>query len=176
MRFTKTTVEGAWVIDIEPIVDERGLFARAWCRREFEEHGCGESFVQASVAVSTRRGTLRGLHYQLPPHQETKLVRATKGAAYVVVLDLRHDSSSYRRWCAAELSAENHRTLYVPPGCAQGYQTLADDSELFYQMSTFYAPDAARGVRYDDPGFDIRWPLEVAVISAKDRSWPDYVS
>jgi dTDP-4-dehydrorhamnose 3,5-epimerase len=176
VRFSKTNVAGAWLIDIEPIVDDRGFFARAWCRHEFEQHGCGEPLVQASMAVSTRRGTLRGLHYQLPPHEEAKLVRATRGAAYVVVLDLRHDSPSYRRWYAAELAAENRRTLYVPPGCAQGYQTLADDSELFYQMSAFYAPEAARGVRYDDPGFDIRWPLDVAVISAKDRSWPDYVS
>ncbi|HWB14669.1 MAG TPA: dTDP-4-dehydrorhamnose 3,5-epimerase [Pirellulales bacterium] len=176
MRFSKTTVAGVWLIDIEPIVDERGFFARAWCRHEFEQHGCGEPFVQASVAVSRRQGTLRGLHYQLPPHQEAKLVRATRGAAYVVALDLRHDSPGYGRWCAAELTAENRRMIYVPPGCAQGYQTLADDSELLYQMSAFYAPDAARGVRYDDPAFAIRWPLDVAVISAKDRSWPDYVS
>ena len=176
MRFTKTTVEGVWLIDIEPIVDERGLFARVWCQREFERHGCGERFVQASVVQTTGRGTLRGLHYQLPPHEEAKLVRATRGAAYVVVLDLRHDSPSYRRWCAAELTAENRRTLYVPRGCAQGYQTLADDSELLYQMSAFYEPEAARGVRHDDPGFDICWPLDVSVMSAKDRSWPDYVS
>ena len=176
MKFTQTTLEGAWLIDLDRLTDERGFFARAWCQREFEEHGCGAPFVQANLAVTSRRGTLRGLHYQHPPHQEAKLVRSTRGAAYVVALDLRHDSPSYRRWCAAELTSDNRRMLYVPPGCAQGYQTLADDTEMFYQMSAFYAPEAARGVRNDDPGFDIRWPLEVTSISERDRSWPDYVS
>ena len=176
MRFTKTTIDGAWLIDVERLTDERGFFARAWCKREFAEHGCGESFVQANLALTTRRGTLRGLHLQVAPYQEAKLVRATRGAAYVVALDLRHDSASYRRWCATELTADDRRMLYVPPGCAQGYQTLVDDTELFYQMSAFYEPSAARGVRHDDPGFGVRWPLAVAAISERDRSWPDYVS
>ncbi|HVX16179.1 MAG TPA: dTDP-4-dehydrorhamnose 3,5-epimerase [Pirellulales bacterium] len=176
MRFTNTTVEGAWVVDVEPLCDERGFFARAWCRREFAEQGCEEPFVQSNLAFTARRGTLRGLHFQVAPHQEAKLVRAVRGAAYVVALDLRHDSPTYRRWYAAELSAETRRMLYVPPGCAQGYQTLTDDTEVFYQMSAYYEPAAARGVRYDDPGFQIEWPLEVAAISDKDRSWPDYVS
>lgn len=176
MQFTKTAVDGLWLIDVEPQIDGRGFFARAWCRKEFAAHGCGELFVQANLAVSTKRGTLRGLHFQLPPHQEAKLVRATRGAAYVVAVDLRHDSPTYRKWYAAELTAENRRMLYVPMGCAQGYQTLADDTEMFYQMSACYEPIAAAGVRYDDPGFGIRWPLEVSIISSRDRSWPDYVT
>jgi dTDP-4-dehydrorhamnose 3,5-epimerase len=176
MRFTNTTVEGAWLVDIEPLRDERGFFARTWCQREFAEHGCEEALAQANLAYTAHRGTLRGLHFQLAPHQEAKLVRAIRGAIYVVALDLRHDSATYRRWYAAELSADNRRMLYVPRGCAQGYQTLADDTEVFYQMSAFYEPAAARGVRYDDPGFKIEWPLEVVAISDKDRSWPDYVS
>jgi dTDP-4-dehydrorhamnose 3,5-epimerase len=176
MRFTNTTIDGLWIIDVERVTDDRGFFARAWCQKEFAAHGCGESFVQTNLAVTTKQGTLRGLHFQLPPYQETKLVRATRGAAYVVAVDLRHESPSYRRWYAEELTAENRRTLYVPAGCAQGYQTLADDTEMFYQMSACYESTAARGVRYDDPGFGIRWPLEVAVISSRDRSWPDYVS
>lgn len=176
MKFTNTTVDGAWLIDLERLSDERGFFARAWCQREFDEHGCAAVTAQANLALTHRRGTLRGLHYQLAPHQEAKLVRAIRGGAYVLALDLRHDSPTFRRWCAAEITAENRRMLYVPPGCAQGYQTLVDDTEMFYQMSAFYVPEAARGVRYDDPGFDLRWPLEVAAISERDRSWPDYVS
>jgi len=175
MRFIITEIEGCWLIEVDRLTDERGFFARAWCQREFEEHGCEGPFVQTNIAFSRRRATLRGLHYQLPPHQEAKLVRATRGAAYVVALDLRHDSSTYCRWCAAELTADNCRMLYVPSGCAQGYQTLADDTEMFYQMSAFYVPEAGRGVRYDDPSFDIRWPFEVTAISERDRSWPDYV-
>ena len=175
MKFCKTTIDGAWMIDVEPLTDDRGLFARAWCEQEIAEHGCGGQFVQANLAYTKLRGTLRGLHYQLAPHEEVKLVRATRGAAFVVALDLRHDSPSYRRWCAAELTADNRRMLHVPAGCAQGYQTLLDDTEMFYHMSMFYQPAAARGVRYDDPGFDIPWPLAVAAISERDRSWPDYL-
>jgi len=174
MKFTPTNVEGAWLVDIERLTDDRGFFARAGCQREFAGHGCEEAFVQASLAFTARRGTLRGLHFQRAPHEEAKLVRATQGAAYVVAVDLRRDSPSYGRWCAAELTSENRRMFYVPPGCAQVYQTVSDATEMFYQMSAFYEPAASRGVRYDDPGFEFRWPLEVAAISQKDRSWPDY--
>ena len=176
MHFTATEIAGAWLIDVERSTDERGFFARVWCQREFAAHGYGQPPVQASIAYSERRGTLRGLHYQRAPHQEAKLVRATRGAAYVVAVDLRHTSPSYRRWIGVELSAENRRSIYVPPGCAQGYQTLTDDTEMLYQMSEFYEPSSARGVRYDDPGFAIRWPLDVTLISDKDRHWPTYVS
>lgn len=176
MHFTPTEITGAWLIDVERLTDDRGFFARLWCEREFAAHGCIRPPVQASIAFSERRGTLRGLHYQRVPHEEAKWVRATSGAAYVVAVDLRHDSPSYRRWIGVELSAENRRTLYVPPGCAQGYQTLIDGTEMLYQMSEFYEPAAARGVRYDDPGFAVRWPLPVTIISEKDRRWPNYVS
>jgi dTDP-4-dehydrorhamnose 3,5-epimerase len=174
MIFTKTEITGAWLIDVEPLIDERGFFARSWCQKEFAAHGAVSAFVQANIAGTRRRGTLRGLHFQAAPCEEAKLVRCTRGAAYVVAADLRRDSPTYLRWTAAELSAENHRALYVPPGCAQGYQTLADDAEMFYQMSQCYAPGMARGVRYDDPALAVAWPLEIAVISEADRNWPAY--
>ncbi|HEV7223981.1 MAG TPA: dTDP-4-dehydrorhamnose 3,5-epimerase [Pirellulales bacterium] len=174
MIFTKTEIAGAWLIDVEPLIDERGFFARSWCQNEFAAHGAASNFVQANLAATRRRGTLRGLHFQAAPCEEAKLVRCTRGAAYVVAADLRHESATYLRWIGVELSAENHRALYVPPGCAQGYQTLADETEMFYQMSQFYAPGMARGVRYDDPALDVAWPLEIAVISEADRNWPAY--
>lgn len=176
MNFISTEIQGVWLIDVEPSTDERGFFARVWCQREFAARGCSLPPVQASIASSQYRGTLRGLHYQLPPHEEAKLVRAIRGAAYVVAVDLRPASPSYRRWIGVELSAQNRRSLYVPPGCAQGYQTLADDTEMLYQISEFYQPAAARGVRYDDPLFDITWPLPVAIVSQKDQHWPNYVA
>jgi dTDP-4-dehydrorhamnose 3,5-epimerase len=172
MIFTKTEITGAWLIDVEPLIDERGFFARSWCQKEFAAHGAVSAFVQANIAATRRRGTLRGLHFQAAPCEEAKLVRCTRGAAYVVAADLRRDSATYLSWIGVELSAENHRALYVPPGCAQGYQTLVDDAEMFYQMSQFYAPGMARGVRFDDPALAVAWPLEVAVISEADRNWP----
>lgn len=174
MRFTPTDIAGAYEIDIEPRADDRGFFARVWCREEFAKHSLATDFVQASVARSHRLGTLRGLHFQAAPHEEAKLVRCTRGAAYVVVADIRTGSPSFGRWIGVELTEENHRLLYVPPGCAQGYQTLADETEMFYQMSTPYVPTVGRGVRYDDPLFSIRWPLTIAAISDADRSWPDF--
>jgi dTDP-4-dehydrorhamnose 3,5-epimerase len=174
MQFHETNIAGAWLIALDRLSDERGFFARAWCQREFAARGCGGSFVQANLAFTALRGTLRGLHFQLAPHEEGKLVRAIRGRAYVVALDLRANSPTFRRWCAAELTSDNRQMLYVPPGCAQGYQTLVDETEMFYQMSACYEPAAARGVRYDDPAFDISWPLPVASISPRDQSWPDY--
>jgi dTDP-4-dehydrorhamnose 3,5-epimerase len=174
MIFTKTEITGAWLVDVEPLVDDRGFFARSWCQKEFAAHGAVSACVQTNIAFTLRRGTLRGLHFQAGPHEESKLVRCTRGAAYVVAADLRGDCSTYLRWMGVKLTAENHRGLYVPPGCAQGYQTLVDETEMFYQMSQFYAPAMARGVRYDDPTFNIAWPLEVAVISEADRNWPAY--
>lgn len=174
MIFQSTDIDGAWFVDVEPIEDERGFFARAWCQREFAQRGAAPSFVQANLASTRRRGTLRGLHFQAPPHWEAKFVRCVRGAAFVVAVDLRPESPSYLRWAGAELSADNRRGLYVPTGCAQGYQTLEDDTEMFYQMSQFYAPGMARGVRYDDPAFAIEWPLEPSVMSDADRNWPVY--
>ena len=174
MIFTPVEIEGVWLVDLEPVCDERGFFARSWCREEFARGGLATEVRQTNIACTRRRGTLRGLHYQAAPYEEAKLVRCTRGAAFVVALDLRPESPTYARWVGAELSAENRRAMYVPPGCAQGYQTLADDTEVFYQMSQSYVPEAGRGVRFDDAAFALRWPLEIAAISQKDRSWPDY--
>ncbi|HUY31674.1 MAG TPA: dTDP-4-dehydrorhamnose 3,5-epimerase family protein [Pirellulales bacterium] len=174
MRFSEAKLEGSYLIDIEPLADERGFFARAWCQRELAARGLVATLAQASLAFTHRRGTLRGLHYQAPPCEEAKFVRCVRGVAYVVALDLRPTSPTYLRWEGVELTADNRRALYVPPGCAQGYQTLADDTELLYQMSQCYAPAAARGVRYDDPAFGIEWPLDIAVISKADGSWAPY--
>jgi dTDP-4-dehydrorhamnose 3,5-epimerase len=172
MRFTPTSVEDVHLVDVDRITDERGFFARAWCTREFEQQGLNGRIAQANIGFSERRGTLRGMHFQLPPHAEAKLVRCTRGVVYDVAVDLRPDSTTYLRWFGVQLSADNARMLYVPPGCAHGYLTLTDGTELFYQTSEFYEPAAARGVRYDDPAFGIDWPTEVRVISEQDRNWP----
>jgi dTDP-4-dehydrorhamnose 3,5-epimerase len=172
MIFTPTEIAGAFIIDVERLADSRGFFARAWCRDEFARHGLVSDLSQANIAWSAKQGTLRGLHFQAAPHEEAKLVRCTQGAAYLVVADIRAKSTSHGRWIGVDLTADNRRLLYVPPGCAQGYQTLADETELFYQMSTAYVPGAARGVRHDDPYFQIRWPLPPVEISAADLSWP----
>src|SRR5262245_59893771 len=174
MIFNELPISGAWLVDIEPIVDDRGFFGRAWCVREFAVLGLVAKSAQTSLAYSQRAGTLRGIHYEAAPHEEAKLVRCVRGAAYVVALDLRTRSPTYLRWAAVELSADNRRALYVPPGCAQGYQTLADDTEMFYQMSEAYVADAARGVRYNDPAFGIDWPMAVTMISDADRCRCDY--
>lgn len=176
MIFTPTEIDGAYLIDIERLPDARGFFARAWCQQEFARHGLVADLSQANIAWSDKRGTLRGLHYQAAPHVEAKLVRCTQGAAYVVAADIRAGSPTLGRWIGVEVTAENRRMLYVPPGCAQGYQTLLDKSELFYQMSTAYVPGMTRGIRYDDPHFQIRWPLPVSAISAADASWLPYIS
>jgi dTDP-4-dehydrorhamnose 3,5-epimerase len=176
MIFTSTDVTGAYIIDLEPMVDERGFFARAFCCEEFQRRGLVTDLAQTNVAWSQRRGTLRGLHYVEPPLVEAKLVRCTQGTAFVVVADIRPNSPSLGRWFGVELTADNRRQLYVPPGCAQGYQTLRDETEMWYQMSCAFVPGATRGVRYDDPHFQIRWPLEVSVISSADQSWLPYSS
>jgi dTDP-4-dehydrorhamnose 3,5-epimerase len=173
MLFTGTPVVGAFVIDPEPVTDERGFFARTWCRDEFESHGLRLAFVQGNVSFNRRKGTLRGMHYQAPPHEEAKLVRCTMGAAYDAALDLRPGSPSFGLHAAAVLTAENRRSLYVPEGCAHGFLTLEDDTEVAYQMSEFYVPGSSRGVRWDDPAFAIPWPGEVRVIADRDGAYPD---
>jgi len=175
MIFSETPIAGAVQIDIKRIEDHRGFFGRAWCRQEFVEHGLNPALAQCNIGYNLRAGTVRGMHFQLAPHQEAKLVRCTMGAASDVVLDLRPGSPSFRKWHAVELTAENRRMLYIPEGCAHGYQTLVDGTEVFYQTTALYAPAAAKGVRHDDPAFGITWPLAVQVISDADRSWPDFV-
>jgi dTDP-4-dehydrorhamnose 3,5-epimerase len=173
MRFTETKVAGVFLIEPEPIADERGFFARTWCREEFADHGLTAELAQANISFNHRKGTLRGLHYQAAPHAEAKLVRVTRGAIWDLALDLRRDSPTYLAWFGAELSDANRHMLYVPEGCAHGFLTLTDDAEVAYQMSAPYAPKAARGVRFDDPAFGIEWPGEVVVINERDRSYPD---
>jgi dTDP-4-dehydrorhamnose 3,5-epimerase len=172
MRFMETGIEGAKVIEPDPHWDERGRFQRAWCAREFSLNDLCFRPVQANFGFSTAKGTIRGMHFQKAPASEAKLVCCTRGAIFDVVLDLRPQSSSFGRWYGAELSATNGRMLYVPEDCAHGYQTLEDDTEMYYMTSAFYTPSAASGARFDDPAFDIRWPLPVSVISEQDRRWP----
>jgi dTDP-4-dehydrorhamnose 3,5-epimerase len=174
MIFRPARLAGVWLVEIEPHADERGHFARTWCRREFAEHGLDTELAQASLSFNRARGTVRGLHFQRPPHEEVKLVRCTRGAIWDVALDLRPGSPTRGAWQAFELNAANAAALYIPKGLAHGFQTLEPDSEVFYQISEFYAPDSSSGVRFDDPAFAIGWPLPVAEISAKDRAWPDY--
>jgi dTDP-4-dehydrorhamnose 3,5-epimerase len=174
MLFIETQLKGAYIIDPERIEDERGFFARTWDRHEFEARGLNSSLVQCNISYNARRGTLRGMHYQIAPHAETKLVRCTNGAIYDVIIDLRLGSPTLRQWLAVELSAHNRRMLYIPEGCAHGFQTLADHSEVFYQMAEFYAPDYARGVRWNDPAFGIVWPEAPQVIAARDQAYPDF--
>jgi dTDP-4-dehydrorhamnose 3,5-epimerase len=172
--FTETKLKGAFVITPERVEDERGFFARLWCAREFEEHGLDSRLAQCSISFNKRKGTLRGMHYQLAPYEEAKLVRCTRGAIYDVVLDLRPHSATFRQWAGVSLTADNREMLYVPSGCAHGFQTLTDESEVFYQISEFYRPDAATGVRWNDAAFSIEWPLEVSVISERDSNYADY--
>jgi dTDP-4-dehydrorhamnose 3,5-epimerase len=174
MVFQDTGLAGAFVIELDTIHDERGFFARSWCSTEFAEHGLNSRLVQCNVSRNRAKGTLRGMHYQAPPHEEAKLVRCTLGAIFDVMIDMRPSSSTYLKWFGAELSAENHRSLYIPEGFAHGFLTLTDESEVFYQMSEFYAPQAARGLRWDDPLLAISWPGPVAVISERDRTYPDF--
>lgn len=176
MKFVETPLVDAFVIELETMHDDRGFFARGWCSREFEAHGLEAKIVQANVSFNKTAGTLRGMHYQVAPYEEMKLVRCTSGAFYDVIIDLRPDSASFGRWFGAELTAENRKMLYVPPGFAHGYQTLQDGTEAFYQVSEFYAPGAEQGIRYNDPRFAIEWPRDVQVISEKDANWPDYPS
>lgn len=175
MIFTPTRLEDAVVIEVERRGDERGFLARTYCAHEFAEHGLDARVVQASTIVSPQRHTLRGLHFQKSPHSEVKLVRCTSGAAHVVIVDLRPQSPTYRQWLGVDLSRDNRRLLYVPEGFAQGYQTLEHDTEMAYQMSQEYVPEAATGVRWDDPAFGIEWPpAEQRIISERDQAWPDH--
>ena len=176
MKFTETRLKGAYIIEIEPIEDERGFFARSWCKQEFESHGLNPEIVQSSISFNKKRGTLRGMHYQAGPHEEAKTVRCTMGAIFDVIIDLRADSFTFKQWVAAELTAGNRKMLYVPEGFAHGFLTLTDDTEVLYQMSTFYEPASARGLRWDDPAIGITWPLAVSAISARDQQYAPFGS
>lgn len=175
MEFIETPVEGAYVIEVRRIEDERGFFGRLWCRRELQDHGLRAEIVQSNIGVSRKSGTLRGLHYQTAPHQEVKVVRCPRGAIFDVVVDLRRSSPTFKRWYGVRLDQDNARMLYVPEGCATGYLTLRDDTEIYYHTTASFHPESAAGVRYDDPAFRIDWPGEPTVISDNDRNWPDFV-
>ncbi|MFP6730771.1 MAG: dTDP-4-dehydrorhamnose 3,5-epimerase [Alphaproteobacteria bacterium] len=174
MKFTATKIAGVMVVDIEPIEDERGFFARGFCAAEFAAQGLAGSFVQTNIAFNKQRGTLRGLHYQAEPKPEPKLVRCTRGVIFDVAVDLRPGSPTQGRWSGHELSAENHRALYIPEGCAHGLLTLADDTEVYYLMGAAYDAALTRGVRWNDPAFAIDWPAAPEVISERDAGFPDY--
>lgn len=174
MRFTPIELKGAYVIELEPIIDQRGFFARSFCQKEFQERGLVSHFVQCNIAWNKGKGTLRGLHYQIAPYAEIKLIRCTCGATYDVIIDLRPESPTYCKWAAVELTPANKKMLYVPEGFAHGYQTLKPNTEVSYWMSNFYLPDAQRGVRWNDPTFAIRWPFPDPILSENDRSLPDF--
>jgi dTDP-4-dehydrorhamnose 3,5-epimerase len=175
MTFRELELPGAFLIELDRIEDERGFFARTFCRDEFAEHGLATEIVQANTAFNRRKGTLRGMHFQAAPHEEAKLVRCTRGAVYDVIVDLRRDSPTFTRWVSVELTVENDTMLYVPEGFAHGYQTLEDETETSYLMSQRYEPSAGRGVRWDDPAFGIEWPDESdRTMNERDRTWPDF--
>lgn len=174
MTFRETNISGVFEIDVEPIRDERGFFARTWCQEEFEGMGLNSRSVQCNISFNPRKGTLRGMHYQAAPHAESKLVRCTKGAVYDVVLDLRPQSATFKDWVAVTLTAEKRNMIHIPEGCAHGFLTLEETTEVFYQMSEYYNAESARGVRWNDPAFKITWPGEVKMISDRDRNYANF--
>lgn len=173
MLFTETKLKGAFIIEIKQLTDERGFFGRSWCKREMEEHGLNGNVVQSNTSFSKTKGTLRGLHYQKHPYEETKLMRCTKGAIYDVIVDLRRDSPTFLQWIGVELTENNYKMLYVPENFAHGFVTLADNSEVTYLVTEYYTAGAEAGIRFDDKKLDIRWPVPVTVVSEKDRNHPD---
>lgn len=176
MEFNETKLKGAFVVTMKKIEDHRGYFARAWCRDEFTAHGLNPGMIQLNTGFSHAKGTLRGMHFQLAPHQEAKFVRCTQGAIYDVIVDMRPDSPTHRQWVGVELTASNGVMLYAPEGFAHGYQTLTDGAEIYYMTTALYAAGSAKGVRYNDTAFGIDWPLPVSVISTQDQNWPDYIT
>jgi dTDP-4-dehydrorhamnose 3,5-epimerase len=174
MKFTPTQLKGAYVVEPVLLSDDRGFFARTWCRREFRDRGLNPDMVQCNVSFNKIKGTLRGMHHQVAPHEEAKLVRCTTGAIYDVILDLRPDSRTYKAWAAFKLSADNRKMIYIPEGFSHGFMTLEDNTEIFYQMAAYYTPECNTGVRWNDPAFNISWPAKPVVISEKDSNYPDY--
>jgi dTDP-4-dehydrorhamnose 3,5-epimerase len=174
MKFNETKLPGVFEIQLEPKSDERGYFARTWCRKEFETHGLSSDIAQCNTSFNLKKGTLRGVHYQQEPNAEIKLVRCTRGSIFDVVLDLRPKSPTFKEWISLVLSSSSQNMIYIPEGCAHGFITLEDNTEVFYQMSESYSAESARGVRWDDPAFKIQWPQEVVVISERDRTYPNF--
>ena len=172
MLFRKTDIQGVFIIEPEIIEDERGFFACSWMEDEFRERGLNPRLAQCNISFNKQRGTLRGMHFQIKPHEEAKLVRCTRGSIYDVAVDLRKDSETLYRWVAAELTEDNHQMLYIPEGFGHGYQTLSDNTEIFYQMSAYYHPESARGFRWSDPAFGIKWPMPVTMIAERDANYP----
>ncbi|EIJ43123.1 dTDP-4-dehydrorhamnose 3,5-epimerase [Beggiatoa alba B18LD] len=176
MKFTQTTLAGAYLIEPELRIDERGFFARAWCEQEFTAQGLNPRLVQCNISFNHKKGTLRGMHYQAKPHEEVKVVRCTAGAIYDVIIDIRPDSPTFKSWFAVELTANNHKMLYIPEGFAHGFQTLVDNTEVFYQMSAFYHAESARGIRWDSPLVGIQWLIENPIISERDRGFLEWIA
>lgn len=174
MIFVETKIAGAFIVEPARKEDERGFFARTWCREEFAQHELSPLLAQSSISFNVQKGTLRGMHYQLAPFAETKLVRCTMGAVYDVILDLRPKSGTFKKWIAIELTAQNRQAIYIPEGCAHGFLTLTDDTEVLYQISEFYHPECAQGVRWNDPAFNISWPHVPCIISPKDQQYPNF--
>jgi dTDP-4-dehydrorhamnose 3,5-epimerase len=174
VKFHQTELEGAYIIELDKLEDNRGFFARTFCQKELQDHGLAPTVAQANVSYNAKAGTLRGMHYQIAPYEETKLIRCTRGALYDVIVDLRSDSPTYKQWIGVELTEKNYRMLYVPASFAHGFLTLEDNTEAIYFVSEFYTPGSERGLRWNDPQFDIDWPRSVDVISDKDATWPDF--
>jgi dTDP-4-dehydrorhamnose 3,5-epimerase len=174
MIFSQLPLNGAFLINIEPAGDERGFFARTFCKDEFKKHDIDFSCVQCNISFNKKKGTLRGMHYQAAPHEEAKIVSCIRGAIFDVIVDIRPDSPTFKKWFAKELSEQNHLMFFVPKGFAHGFQTLTDDSEVYYMMSEYYHPECARGIRWDEPAFEIQWPMKSKVISKKDSAYRDF--
>lgn len=172
MVFKETKLKGAFIINLKRLEDERGFFARTFCQKEFQEHGLNPQIAQANISYNKKRGTFRGMHMQLAPYEESKLIKCTGGAIYDVIIDMRISSDTFKQWVGAELTAENHQMLYVPEGFAHGFITLKNDTEVTYQMNQFYAPGSEKGFRWDDPAFGIEWPIQPVLISEKDKNFP----
>ena len=174
MIFTELELKGAFLVEVKKIEDERGFFGRAWCANEFTQHGLNPAFVQLNTSFSHKKGTIRGMHYQVDPYQEVKFIRCTRGRIFDVIIDLRPDSPTFMKWVGNELSADNYRMVYVPENFAHGFVTMEDNSEVYYPVSQFYTPGAERGLRWNDPAFKIKWPVEISVVSDKDQSHKDF--
>ena len=176
MIFTETKIKGVYIIEPELLTDERGFFARSFCKEEFRKYGLKTDIVQCNISYNKKKGTLRGMHYQAAPYEEAKIVSCTNGSIYDVVIDLRRDSLTYCQWVATELSEENFKMMYIPRRCAHGFQTLMDEAIVYYQMMEFFHPECARGVRWDDPAFGIKWPtIQTVIVSEKDQKYPDFI-
>lgn len=174
MKFTEMPLKGAFTVEIQKIEDERGFFGRSWCAREFEEHGLNGNICQINTSATAKKGTIRGLHYQVNPYQETKFIRCTQGRIYDVIIDLRPGSATFKQWVGTELSADNYTMVYVPENFAHGFVTLTDNVEVYYPVTQFYTPNAERGLRYNDPAFEIDWPVAIEVFSEKDIAHADF--